>query len=58
MLLLLVKNGNSVLFGFIFPPNSAKSITYSLNFAHSVFLAKEGYKEATSETHKELQGAR
>ena len=25
------------------PPNSSKSITYPLNFAHSIFLAEEGY---------------
>ena len=36
------------------PPNSSKSI---LNFAHWIFLAEEGYKEATSETHEDLQGA-
>ena len=54
------------------PPNSSKSISYSLNFAHSIFLAlvarNEGRvagnfmqvrkaKEATSEIHEELQEA-
>ena len=54
------------------PPNSSKSITYSFNFAHSIFLAfvagNKGRvagnfmqvrraKEATSETHEELEGA-
>ena len=39
------------------PPKISKSITYSSNFAHSIFLAEKGYKEATSETHEELQGA-
>ena len=34
------------------PPNSSKSITYSLNFDHSIFLAEEGYKEATSKHTK------
>ena len=38
-------------------PNSSKSITYSLNFDHSIFQAEEGYKEATSKTHEGLQGA-
>ena len=59
MLLLLVKKKMEILFYSVSfcPPNSSKSITYSLNFAHSIFLAGKGYKEATSETHEELQGA-
>ena len=52
MLPLLVKNGNSVLFGV-----TLSSEQFEVNIAHSIFLAEEGYKEATLETHEELQGA-
>ena len=58
MLLLLVKKMEILFYSVSFsPPNSSKSITYSLNFAYSIFLAEKGYKEATSETNEELQGA-
>ena len=59
MLLLLVKKKMEILFYSVSfsPPNSSKSITYSLNFDHSIFLAEEGYKEATSKPPGELQGA-